>query len=136
MIGMIIPSAFAETYVFKNLQDVSIDIPSSFEIWNDGFDSTGYVVWSGHSKDGTLFIAQYSIVPPGDTGHWDFSDYTDDEFEEYELVEIKRICENKSFENSGYTCTQHEIIDTIVHTVDGYRAISFVQEYVRTTEHG
>ena len=136
MIGVMVPSVFAETYVFKNLEDVSIDIPSSFEIWEEGFDSTGYFVWSGHSKDGTLEIGQYSILPLGDTGSWDLSDLTDDEFKDYELGEVKRICDADSFANADFTCTQLEIIDTIGHTVDGYRAISIVQEYVRTTEHG
>ena len=136
MIGVMVPSVFAETYVFKNLQDVSIDLPSSFEIWSDGLDKVGYHVWAGHSKDGTISITHYSIIPPGDTGDWDFSYYTDDEFEEYEREELIRQCGVISFAGDEFTCSQLKIIDTIVHTVDGYRAISFVQEYVRTTEHG
>ncbi len=30
MIGVMVPSVTAETYNFKNLEDVSIDIPSSW----------------------------------------------------------------------------------------------------------
>ena len=37
MIGITVPSAFAETYVFKNLEDVSIDIPSSWLTHSDDY---------------------------------------------------------------------------------------------------
>jgi len=134
MIGMIIPSAFAETYVFKNLEDVSIDIPSSFETVKDewtGYVDNTYVVRASHPTQGTIEI--YIFLDDG----YDLLSQTDNDIKNAFQEKLANDCAGSSFASSSFTCTQYQIIDNfITHTVDGYGAISFVGEYVRTTEHG
>ena len=62
MIGITVPSAFAETYVFKNLEDVSIDIPSSFEIWDDDLIELGYFAEAVRDKKQTPIDVYESVL--------------------------------------------------------------------------
>ena len=59
MIGVVVPSAFAETYVFKNFQDVSVDIPSSFEIWVEKVNEIGWTLYAVHSSQGAFGVNQF-----------------------------------------------------------------------------
>ena len=123
MIGVVVPSVFAETYVHDDPK-FSIDYPPGW-IVDDSQNFENYGVSFFNDDDWTSMIQVFQ---------YQNKDFISKNIEDLKTNEAN-ICENSSFDSDGWICYDFEIISELVsEDLDG-REI-FMLSYSHVTEYG
>ena len=126
MIGVMVPSVFAATYVNDYPYDFSINYPSDWLIFepdeNEKKNNPGIMVYLNNNYDATSIITIY---------YYEFEDW--DIFSTNELIDNtlrsnKQYCESQSLLTTGIECTNFKNYEelTKVHKINGYPSITTV----------
>ena len=123
MIGLIFPSGFSEIYVHESAYPFSIQHPSGWTVMDEDEWGGVYIVTDETGRNGMyvgLFCSELRGEDCGQAG----ADYQE---LNYLREDLKWSCENATFQEAYYRCSNLEFLDEYVHQLDGYRAFTIAE---------
>ena len=122
MIGLIFPSGIAEIFINESGYPFSIQYPSD---WNHIVENE-FGVWIGKEsgREG-MFIR----IECSESFGWDCGQAGAD-YQEINLLkdDDQWYCENSTMQENYMTCKNLKFLDEYVHQLDGYRAVTVLEE--------
>ena len=129
MIGLIFPSGFSEIYIHESDYPFSIQYPSGWEALDEDEWGGVYIVQDKTGRNG-MYVGLYcSEIRDEDCGQAG-ADYQE---LNYLREDLEWSCENATFQEVYYRCSNLEFLDEYVHQLDGYRAITILETSTTTT---
>ena len=124
MIGLIIPTAFAEIYVHESDYPFSISHPNDWYVFEFPEDEgSGVSIDPDRTGRNGFYINLICSELRGDDCGQAGADYQE---LAYLKEDDKWFCETATFAESHFRCFNYQVIDEYAHQLDGYRAFTIV----------